>query len=120
MVTIPASVINAGFEGLAEIVELMTGEKTDPLYEFCANDLIIEDLIRDNFNAIAKAFSKKKNMIEKGIIFTVELNRGHIDIYKNSVIFTDHNKDRKIDGIWEYEWKDLFRLTEKDKEEYRR
>lgn len=41
---------------------------------------------------------------------TIELNGAHIDIYKNSVIFHDHEKEE----CWEYEWKELYRLTEKE------
>lgn len=44
------------------------------------------------------------------ILYTVELNGAHIDVYQNSIVFHDDIKDES----WEYEWKDLYRLTDFD------
>jgi len=50
----------------------------------------------------------KGNVRFDGLERTIELNGGHIDIYKNSVIFHDDEKEE----CWEYEWKDLYRFTQ--------
>jgi hypothetical protein len=41
---------------------------------------------------------------------TIEFNGGHIDIYKNSVIFHDDVREES----WEYDWKELYKLTDTD------
>lgn len=50
-------------------------------------------------------------MKDPDLLHTVELNGGHIDVYKNSVVFHDEATEK----CWEYEWKDLYRLTEEDR-----
>ena len=48
----------------------------------------------------------------EGLIKTIEVNGGHIDVYKNSLIFYDDATEKN----WEYEWKDLYRITKEDNE----
>ena len=52
----------------------------------------------------------KGNLKYDGILRAIELNRGHIDIYKNSVMFHDDEAEE----CWEYDWKDLYELTKGD------
>ena len=47
-----------------------------------------------------------------GLIRTIELNKAHIDIYKDSVIFHDDETDES----WEHDWKDLWGMTKVDYE----
>ena len=49
--------------------------------------------------------------MSEDLLQTVELNGARIEVYKNSVVFYD----TETEECWEYEWKDLFRLTDRDR-----
>lgn len=50
--------------------------------------------------------------MDNDILKHVELNGAHIEVYPNSVLFFDH----QTEDCWEFDWKELFRMTEREAE----
>ena len=49
-------------------------------------------------------------MKDKDLLKTVELNSAHIDLFENSVIFHDDQREE----CWEYTYPELFRMAYKN------